>query len=162
MFEYAIETLEKMGFEQYEISAFAREKKRSQHNLGYWTGKNFLAFFLIFVLVLPAGANNSCDMPCCQDCLPHSPMQDSIKPMGDGCCDTGAAPCDLASESGKGKMMPVYLATVIFPSDTGFALAPVAVSGNPVGKAEFGGTLIPLKYPAKHPPAYIALQVFLC
>lgn len=30
-----------LGFEQYEISAFSRKAKRSQHNSGYWTGRPF-------------------------------------------------------------------------------------------------------------------------
>jgi oxygen-independent coproporphyrinogen-3 oxidase len=29
-------------FEQYEISAFARKGRRSNHNSGYWTGRPFL------------------------------------------------------------------------------------------------------------------------
>lgn len=43
MLQYAVATWEAAGFKRYEISAFAREEKyRSQHNLGYWTGKLFL------------------------------------------------------------------------------------------------------------------------
>lgn len=45
MLQYAVATWEAAGFKRYEISAFAREEKyRSQHNLGYWTGKLFLGF----------------------------------------------------------------------------------------------------------------------
>jgi oxygen-independent coproporphyrinogen-3 oxidase len=35
---------QKSGFEQYEISAFCRPHFRSQHNCGYWTGREFLGF----------------------------------------------------------------------------------------------------------------------
>lgn len=40
----ALEALEKRGFERYEISAFAKDKKYSRHNLGYWTARPFLGF----------------------------------------------------------------------------------------------------------------------
>ncbi|MCB1115610.1 MAG: radical SAM family heme chaperone HemW, partial [Chlamydiia bacterium] len=42
MLAYACETFEKSGLERYEISAFARENKRSIHNTGYWQGRPFL------------------------------------------------------------------------------------------------------------------------
>jgi oxygen-independent coproporphyrinogen III oxidase len=44
MYEKAIERLEKMGLQQYEISAFAKEGFFSKHNTGYWTGRQFLGF----------------------------------------------------------------------------------------------------------------------
>ncbi len=40
----AIATLTHAGFERYEISAFAKNKKESIHNKGYWTGRPFLGF----------------------------------------------------------------------------------------------------------------------
>lgn len=40
----ALEAFEKSGFERYEISAFAKEKKQSRHNVGYWTARPFLGF----------------------------------------------------------------------------------------------------------------------
>lgn len=42
MYEMAIQKLEKAGFKQYEISAFARPGAESRHNIGYWTGRPFL------------------------------------------------------------------------------------------------------------------------
>lgn len=42
MYEMAIEQLEAMGLQQYEISAFAKPHYESQHNTGYWTGRSFL------------------------------------------------------------------------------------------------------------------------
>lgn len=42
MYEVAVETLEKHGLKQYEISAFSREGFQAQHNLGYWQGVPFL------------------------------------------------------------------------------------------------------------------------
>ncbi len=42
MHNYAIESFAKAGFERYEISAFARSKAYSKHNLGYWQGRPFL------------------------------------------------------------------------------------------------------------------------
>lgn len=42
MYETAIERLEERGLIPYEISAFARDKDYSIHNLGYWTARPFL------------------------------------------------------------------------------------------------------------------------
>lgn len=44
MYEKAIERIEQMGLQQYEISAFAKEGLYSKHNTGYWTGRQFLGF----------------------------------------------------------------------------------------------------------------------
>lgn len=44
MYEKAIERIEMMGLQQYEISAFAKEGFYSKHNTGYWTGRPFLSF----------------------------------------------------------------------------------------------------------------------
>ncbi|MBV9010363.1 MAG: radical SAM family heme chaperone HemW [Verrucomicrobia bacterium] len=41
-FEIGIETLERGGYEQYEISNFARPGFRSLHNQAYWRGANYL------------------------------------------------------------------------------------------------------------------------
>ncbi|OJU80409.1 MAG: hypothetical protein BGO10_05805 [Chlamydia sp. 32-24] len=41
-YKHAIDVFSKNGLEQYEISAFAKNKKYSIHNLGYWTGRPFL------------------------------------------------------------------------------------------------------------------------
>jgi oxygen-independent coproporphyrinogen-3 oxidase len=38
----AMETLDHLGFDRYEISAFAKPGKESRHNLGYWTFRPFL------------------------------------------------------------------------------------------------------------------------
>ncbi len=38
----ALETLDKLRFERYEISAFAKPGSESRHNLGYWTFRPFL------------------------------------------------------------------------------------------------------------------------
>jgi oxygen-independent coproporphyrinogen-3 oxidase len=40
----AVDKLEGMGLERYEISAFAKPGFASRHNLGYWTGRPFLGF----------------------------------------------------------------------------------------------------------------------
>lgn len=40
----AVNTMEKMGLQRYEISAFAAKGFESCHNLGYWTGRPFLGF----------------------------------------------------------------------------------------------------------------------
>ncbi|MFI0434745.1 MAG: radical SAM family heme chaperone HemW [Parachlamydiaceae bacterium] len=42
MYEMAIQSLEKRGLYRYEISAFARPGFESQHNTGYWKGRQFL------------------------------------------------------------------------------------------------------------------------
>ncbi|HEY3666610.1 MAG TPA: radical SAM family heme chaperone HemW [Polyangiaceae bacterium] len=36
------ETLERAGFEHYEVSNYARNGARSRHNLGYWLGRDYL------------------------------------------------------------------------------------------------------------------------
>lgn len=41
-FSSLVDLSEKAGFEQYEISNFARNKKYSRHNTSYWTGKKYL------------------------------------------------------------------------------------------------------------------------
>ena len=40
----AVETLERLGFAQYEISNFAKPSRQSRHNLKYWTLEPFLGF----------------------------------------------------------------------------------------------------------------------
>lgn len=42
MYEMAIAQLEQIGLQRYEISAFAQPGYESQHNTGYWTGRQFL------------------------------------------------------------------------------------------------------------------------
>jgi oxygen-independent coproporphyrinogen-3 oxidase len=42
MLEYAVMKLESSGFSRYEISAFARDKKESIHNKGYWQARPFV------------------------------------------------------------------------------------------------------------------------
>jgi oxygen-independent coproporphyrinogen-3 oxidase len=44
LLQTALERLKKMGLERYEISAFAKEKKRSLHNIGYWIARPFIGF----------------------------------------------------------------------------------------------------------------------
>ena len=44
VWERAVETLDASGFEQYEISNFARPGHRSRHNLKYWTDAPYLGF----------------------------------------------------------------------------------------------------------------------
>ena len=44
MYFYAVETLEDMGFQQYEISNFAKPGYECRHNLKYWTGEPYLGF----------------------------------------------------------------------------------------------------------------------
>jgi oxygen-independent coproporphyrinogen III oxidase len=44
LYEQTMETLLRNGFEQYEVSNFARGGARSRHNLGYWDHSNYLAF----------------------------------------------------------------------------------------------------------------------
>jgi len=36
------ETLERAGFEHYEVSNYAKKGDRSRHNLGYWIGRSYL------------------------------------------------------------------------------------------------------------------------
>ena len=36
------ETLEKAGFEHYEVSNYAKPGARSRHNIGYWVGRSYL------------------------------------------------------------------------------------------------------------------------
>lgn len=43
-FELLIAEAEKHGFEQYEISNFAKDKLYSKHNSSYWLGKDYLGF----------------------------------------------------------------------------------------------------------------------
>lgn len=38
----ALDKLQDLGFERYEISAFCKQAQRSCHNLGYWQGRDFL------------------------------------------------------------------------------------------------------------------------
>jgi len=40
----AVFELKKMGFNRYEISAFAKKNKKSIHNIGYWKARSFLGF----------------------------------------------------------------------------------------------------------------------
>jgi len=42
MYQMARDHLTKAGFHQYEISAFAKENRHSNHNIGYWIGRPFL------------------------------------------------------------------------------------------------------------------------
>lgn len=44
MLQEAVESLKELGFERYEISAFAKEKAYSHHNTGYWVGRSFLGY----------------------------------------------------------------------------------------------------------------------
>ncbi|NGX43174.1 MAG: Oxygen-independent coproporphyrinogen-III oxidase-like protein YqeR [Chlamydiae bacterium] len=44
MYESAIDTLEKHGWTQYEVSAFQKDGLSSRHNVGYWTARPFLGF----------------------------------------------------------------------------------------------------------------------
>ncbi len=44
MYLAAMEQLEKMGYEQYEISNVAKPGRRSRHNLKYWTDGEWLGF----------------------------------------------------------------------------------------------------------------------
>ena len=44
MYLYAVETLSRFGFKQYEISNFARRGYESRHNLKYWLGDEYLGF----------------------------------------------------------------------------------------------------------------------
>lgn len=42
-YDYIVSFLRKNGFERYEISNFAKNKKYSKHNLNYWKNSNYLA-----------------------------------------------------------------------------------------------------------------------
>ena len=42
MYEVIVSTLAKAGYEQYEISNFARNDQKSLHNLSYWDGGDYL------------------------------------------------------------------------------------------------------------------------
>lgn len=44
MYALAIKTLNKAGFEHYELSNFARHGYQCQHNLAYWNGSPYAAF----------------------------------------------------------------------------------------------------------------------
>ena len=44
MYLFAVETLEKYGYKQYEISNFAREGFESRHNMKYWDLDDYLGF----------------------------------------------------------------------------------------------------------------------
>ena len=41
-FNMLVETAQKNGFQQYEISNFAKNEMYSKHNISYWMGKNYL------------------------------------------------------------------------------------------------------------------------
>ena len=43
MYEHTIDTLAAAGYEQYEVSNFARPHRRCEHNLIYWRSENWLA-----------------------------------------------------------------------------------------------------------------------
>lgn len=42
MLSYAVQTLQENSFTRYEISAFCKQNRISQHNIGYWTARPFL------------------------------------------------------------------------------------------------------------------------
>lgn len=42
LYEYAVKTLEKNGYKQYEISNFAKSGKKSRHNLKYWSMEEYV------------------------------------------------------------------------------------------------------------------------
>ena len=44
MYLYAVETLTRFGYKQYEISNFARRGYESKHNLKYWMGEDYIGF----------------------------------------------------------------------------------------------------------------------
>ena len=44
MYLYAVETLARFGYKQYEISSFARRGYESKHNIKYWMGDDYIGF----------------------------------------------------------------------------------------------------------------------
>ena len=46
MYEATAQILKKYGFEQYEISNYARKGRKCRHNVGYWTRQDYLGFGL--------------------------------------------------------------------------------------------------------------------
>jgi oxygen-independent coproporphyrinogen-3 oxidase len=44
MYLYAVDTLSRYGYKQYEVSNFARRGYESAHNLKYWLGGEYLGF----------------------------------------------------------------------------------------------------------------------
>ena len=44
LLQQAVVSIERMGLERYEISAFAKKGFESRHNTGYWTARPFLGF----------------------------------------------------------------------------------------------------------------------
>lgn len=44
MYLYCVQTLADCGYEQYEISNFAKEGFHSRHNFKYWTGQEYIGF----------------------------------------------------------------------------------------------------------------------
>ncbi len=46
VYDFAVDYLEKNGYMRYEVSNFAKNGKRSQHNFGYWQMKNYIGIGL--------------------------------------------------------------------------------------------------------------------
>ena len=46
IYEYAVKILEENGYKQYEISNFAKDGKRSRHNIKYWTMQEYVGIGL--------------------------------------------------------------------------------------------------------------------
>jgi len=69
--------LAKNGFEQYEISAYARDNKRSKHNLNYWTFGDYLG--------IGAGAHGKITLPGTSSIIRRWKQK---QPKGYLCCDT--------------------------------------------------------------------------
>lgn len=44
MYLNTVERLDNLGFEQYEISNFAKEERYSRHNIKYWQGEEYIGF----------------------------------------------------------------------------------------------------------------------